>query len=378
VTPKAEPRFCVTDTHIQGYIKSLLSRQVSEQTLVAYRRELKALQDALGTTGDDLTGITALRAQLAQARANGLKPASLARRLAAWRSFLRWLAETRQADALQAGVLLGQLKALRPPRPGRPLPKLLSVEEAVVLAKTLPSSASNASGSNNHVIGVRDDERSVLEETGSTLNTSKNTNTPTIGSRDWYAQWSPIRDHAILELLYSCGLRVSELTGLDTQASGPWTGWLDLQANELVVMGKGSKLRRLPVGRPAIEAAQNWLAARARVLLELGCETSDGPVFIDRLGARLHRRAVHRIVHAAAKRLGLSQPVHPHMLRHSFASHLLQSSGDLRAVQELLGHAQITTTQVYTHLDFQRLAQVYDKTHPRARRKAKGFGTIGS
>ena len=372
--PKAEPRFCVTDAHIQGYIKSLLGRQVSEQTLAAYRRELKAFQEALGTTGDDLTGISALRAHLAQARANGLKPASLARRLAAWRSFLRWLAETRQADASQAGVLLGQLKALRPPRPGRPLPKLLSVEEAVVLAKTLPSSISNASGSSAPSVAVRDDGRPVSEETGP----SPNLNTPTIGSRDWYAQWSPIRDHAILELLYSCGLRVSELTGLDTQASGPWTGWLDLQANELVVVGKGSKLRRLPVGRPAIEATQNWLAARARVLLELGCETSDGPVFIDRLGARLHRRAVHRIVHAAAKRLGLSQPVHPHMLRHSFASHLLQSSGDLRAVQELLGHAQITTTQVYTHLDFQRLAQVYDKTHPRARRKAKGFGTIGS
>jgi integrase/recombinase XerC len=374
VIPKAEPRFSVTDTHIQGYIKSLLGRQVSEQTLVAYQRELKALQDALGATCDDSTGISALRAHLAQARANGLKPASLARRLAAWRSFLRWLAETRQADALQAGVLLGQLKALRPPRPGRPLPKLLSVEEAVVLAKTLPSSVSNALGSSVPAIGLRDDERSVPEETESI----PNTNTPTIGSRDWYAQWSPIRDHAILELLYSCGLRVSELTGLDTQAAGPWTGWLDLQANELVVVGKGSKLRRLPVGRPAIEAAENWLATRARVLLELGCETSDGPVFIDRLGARLHRRAVHRIVHAAAKRLGLSQPVHPHMLRHSFASHLLQSSGDLRAVQELLGHAQITTTQVYTHLDFQRLAQVYDKTHPRARRKAKGFGTIGS
>lgn len=372
--PKADPRFCATDAHIQGYIKSLLGRQVSEQTLAAYRRELKAFQEALGTTGDDLTGISALRAHLAQARANGLKPASLARRLAAWRSFLRWLAETRQADALQAGVLLGQLKALRPPRPGRPLPKLLSVEEAVVLAKTLPSSISNASGSSAPSVAVRDDGRPVSEETGP----SPNLNTPTIGSRDWYAQWSPIRDHAILELLYSCGLRVSELTGLDTQASGPWAGWLDLQANELVVVGKGSKLRRLPVGRPAIEATQNWLAARARVLLELGCETSDGPVFIDRLGARLHRRAVHRIVHAAAKRLGLSQPVHPHMLRHSFASHLLQSSGDLRAVQELLGHAQITTTQVYTHLDFQRLAQVYDKTHPRARRKAKGFGTIGS
>lgn len=372
--PRAEPRFCVSDAHIQGYIKSLLGRQVSEQTLAAYRRELKAFQDALGTTGDDLTGISALRAHLAQARANGLKPASLARRLAAWRSFLRWLAETRQADALQAGVLLGQLKALRPPRPGRPLPKLLSVEEAVVLAKTLPSRALNASGSSAPSVAVRDDGRPVPEETG----LSPNSNTPTIGSRDWYAQWSPIRDHAILELLYSCGLRVSELTGLDTQASGPWTGWLDLQANELVVVGKGSKLRRLPVGRPAIEATQNWLAARARVLLELGCETIDGPVFIDRVGARLHRRAVHRIVHSAAKTLGLSQPVHPHMLRHSFASHLLQSSGDLRAVQELLGHAQITTTQVYTHLDFQRLAQVYDKTHPRARRKAKGFGTIGS
>ena len=199
-----------------------------------------------------------------------------------------------------------------------------------------------------------------------------------MGSRAWYASWAVVRDRAAIELLYSCGLRVSELTGLDTQPSGPWTGWLDLQASDIVVVGKGNKLRRLPVGAPALKAVQVWLELRARVLRELQLEQDKGPVFIDRSGGRMNRRAVHRLVQVAAERLKLSQPVHPHMLRHSFASHLLQSSGDLRAVQELLGHAQITTTQVYTHLDFQRLAQVYDQAHPRARRKIKGFGTIGS
>ena len=199
-----------------------------------------------------------------------------------------------------------------------------------------------------------------------------------MGSRAWYASWAVVRDRAAIELLYSCGLRVSELTGLDTQPSGPCTGWLDLQASDIVVVGKVNKLRRLPVGAPALKAVQVWLELRARVLRELHLEPDKGPVFIDRSGQRMNRRAVHRLVQAAAERLKLSQPVHPHMLRHSFASHLLQSSGDLRAVQELLGHAQITTTQVYTHLDFQRLAQVYDQAHPRARRKTKRFGTIGS
>ena len=350
-----EAPFCVTDDHVQGYLESLRSRQFSEQTLLAYQRELKELQGALKESLSQAIPVAALRAHLAQARGAGLKPSSLARRLAAWRSFLRWLAETKLGAASQAALLLGQLKALRPPRPGRPLPRLLSVEEAVALAQGPGALPLRPIG------GLKNDLDAMP-----------------MGSRAWYASWAVVRDRAAIELLYSCGLRVSELTGLDTQPSGPWTGWLDLQASEIVVVGKGNKLRRLPVGGPALQAVQAWLELRAKVLRELHLEQDKGPVFIDRLGQRMNRRAVHRLVQEAAEKLKLSQPVHPHMLRHSFASHLLQSSGDLRAVQELLGHAQITTTQVYTHLDFQRLAQVYDKAHPRARRKIKGFGTIES
>ena len=350
-----EAPFCVTDDHVQGYLESLRSRQFSEQTLLAYQRELKELQGALKESSSQASSVAALRGHLAQSRGAGLKPSSLARRLAAWRSFLRWLAETKLGAASQAALLLGQLKALRPPRPGRPLPRLLSVEEAVALAQGPGALPLRPIG------GLKNDLDAMP-----------------MGSRAWYASWAVVRDRAAIELLYSCGLRVSELTGLDTQPSGPWTGWLDLQASEIVVVGKGNKLRRLPVGGPALQAVQAWLELRAKVLRELHLEQDKGPVFIDRLGQRMNRRAVHRLVQEAAEKLKLSQPVHPHMLRHSFASHLLQSSGDLRAVQELLGHAQITTTQVYTHLDFQRLAQVYDKAHPRARRKIKGFGTIES
>lgn len=349
----AEASLCITDDQVQGYLKSLRGRQFSDQTLFAYQRELKELQQTLAVA--QISPTAALRAHLAQARAAGLKPSSLARRLAAWRSFLRWLAETKLGAASQAALLLGQLKALRTPRTGRPLPKLLSVEEAVALAQgPMPQHQTSSDALMDAIDAVP------------------------VGSRTWHARWAVVRDRAVIELLYSCGLRVSELIGLDSEPSGPWTGWLDLQAGEIVVVGKGNKLRRLPVGGPALKAIETWLERRAQVLRELQLDDLKGPVFIDRSGQRMNRRAVYRLVQLAAKRLGLSQPVHPHMLRHSFASHLLQSSGDLRAVQELLGHAQITTTQVYTHLDFQRLAQVYDKAHPRARRKIKGFGTIGS
>lgn len=345
----------VTDDQVQGYLKSLQGRQFSDLTLLAYQRELKQLQAVLSQATVSLSSSALLRADLAKSRAEGLKPSSLARRLAAWRSFLRWLAETKSGQAPQAAMLLSQLKVLRPPRPGRPLPKLLSVDEAVALAQGPIHQKPAAPGySKGDTDGV------------------------SVGSKTWYAQWAAVRDRAAIELLYSCGLRVSELLGLDSEPSGPWTGWLDLQAAEIVVLGKGNKLRRLPVGGPALKAMRDWLKRRTRVLCDLDLDDFKGPVFIDRLGQRMNRRAVYRLVQTTAQRLGLSQPVHPHMLRHSFASHLLQSSGDLRAVQELLGHAQITTTQVYTHLDFQRLALVYDKTHPRARRKTKAFGTIGS
>ena len=166
-----------------------------------------------------------------------------------------------------------------------------------------------------------------------------------------------IRDRALFELAYSSGLRLSELSGLDVAS-------VNLATGEVRVWGKGSKERIVPVGEPAREAIRAWLKVRA------GLPVRDADaMFLSRSGRRIAPRAIQRRLADWAIKRGLSRHVHPHMLRHSFASHVLQSSGDLRAVQEMLGHASIASTQVYTHLDFQYLAKVYDQAHPRARKK---------
>jgi integrase/recombinase XerC len=165
------------------------------------------------------------------------------------------------------------------------------------------------------------------------------------------------RDRAILELFYSSGLRLSELNGLNLQD-------LDLAEGSARVMGKGSKQREVPVGKMARRALSDWLVTRSGMTGH-----DDNAVFISRQGKRLSVRSIQARLDHWARRLGLHQHVHPHMLRHSFASHMLEASGDLRAVQELLGHADISTTQIYTHLNFDHLARVYDEAHPRARKK---------
>jgi len=167
-----------------------------------------------------------------------------------------------------------------------------------------------------------------------------------------------IRDRAVMELFYSSGLRLSELAYAHLPD-------LDLRARHITVLGKGNKTRRLPVGRKACEALSSWLALR-----EGWCrEKSEDWLFLTPKGLRFSERAIQLRLKHQAQRAGLPQHVHPHMLRHSFASHLLESSHDLRAVQELLGHADISTTQIYTHLDYQHLADVYDKAHPRSRKR---------
>lgn len=168
-----------------------------------------------------------------------------------------------------------------------------------------------------------------------------------------------LRDRAMLELIYSSGLRLAETVGLDLKD-------LDLRDAVVEVTGKGGKARRLPVGRHAIDALRAWLARRREL-----APSGEPALFVSRLGRRISRRSVAARLGRRATLQGLGARVHPHMLRHSFASHLLESSGDLRAVQELLGHSDISTTQVYTHLDFQHLAKVYDRSHPRARRGAR-------
>lgn len=169
--------------------------------------------------------------------------------------------------------------------------------------------------------------------------------------------WLEIRDQAILELFYSSGLRLSELIHLELTQ-------LDLPDHSARVLGKGQRQRVVPVGRHATTALHTWLALRPQHAL-----AEEKAVFVSQRGSRLHPRSVQKRLQTLAVKRGLSEHLHPHKLRHSFATHLLESSGDLRAVQELLGHAQISTTQIYTHLDFQHLAKVYDRAHPRARRK---------
>jgi integrase/recombinase XerC len=208
---------------------------------------------------------------------------------------------------------------VRAPRAAKPLPKALSVDHAVALADHRTAGAD-----------VR------LEA----------------------------RDRCLVELLYGCGLRVGELVGLDISAAGSARGWIDRSAGEAHVLGKGSKRRSVPVGGPALAALDAWLAQRAALAQE-----GEPALFISRHGRRLTDSQVRKRLKERAIAAGLPTHVHPHMLRHSYASHLLQSSGDLRAVQELLGHANITTTQVYTRLDFQHLAKAYDAAHPRARKK---------
>ncbi len=172
-----------------------------------------------------------------------------------------------------------------------------------------------------------------------------------------------LRDRALLELIYSSGLRLAEVTGLNLSD-------IDLKEGMVNVIGKGSKQRLLPMGRYAIAALQQWLPQRA------GYAPADQKaLFITQRGTRISHRAVQLRMQQLSAQQGMDNPVHPHMLRHSFASHVLESSGDLRLVQELLGHANISTTQIYTHLDFQHLAKVYDKAHPRAQRKKNSSDT---
>ena len=311
---------------IAGFLDSIAhERRYSALTVEGYRRDLAKLSEAFDTRLIQDIRAAEVRAQLALWRSEGLSAKSIARRLSAWRSFFDWAAQRSPMPANPA-------KSVRAPKPAKRLPKALSTDWAM------------------QFVGV---DASVSGKTGDQ------------DAHDFLS----VRDQAMLELMYSCGLRLSELLQLNcepaTTIAGDRAGWVDLQAAEVFVVGKGGKARSVPVGRPALSALQAWLSLRQVRGFGLG----NTPLFINQRGERLSGRTVQRRFAQRAIAAGMPTHVHPHMLRHSFASHVLQSSGDLRAVQEMLGHAQIATTQVYTHLDFQRLAQVYDAAHPRARRK---------
>ena len=288
---------------VNEFIGSLKrERKLSANTINAYRRDLDKLTGYAETAG--VAEWTAFDRKMARGfpaklHQQGLSGTSIQRALSSARKFFDHL-------MLVDGLTLNPFKGVSAPKTPKPLPKTLSVDEL----------------------------SSLLEShDGSPLS---------------------VRDHAMLELFYSSGLRLSELARLEMAdvKSG---------ADQVLVTGKGNKQRIVPIGRKARKALECWIECR-----ESMCREGETALFVNERGKRLSVRGIQHRINLWAKKKGLGRRLHPHMLRHSFASHMLESSGDLRAVQELLGHADISTTQIYTHLDFQHLAKVYDKAHPRA------------
>ena len=285
------------------YLRTI--KHYSAATLEAYQRDIKGFFAYLSEQGISNTtdaSIHDIRAYVARCHRKGMAESSMQRLLSSLRGFYKHLLKDNQISSNPA-------VDVRAPKGAKKLPKVLDVDQVDRLL----------SGSSNTPLEVR--------------------------------------DQAMIELMYSSGLRLSELVNLNIVE-------MDLKAGQVKVLGKGNKTRYLPIGQKAKEAVTVWLELRARSVL-----AGEEAVFISNRGSRLSQRAVQKRMREQAQRTELGVHVHPHMLRHSFASHLLESSGDLRAVQELLGHASISTTQVYTQLDFQHLAKVYDQEHPRAKKK---------
>ena len=305
---------------LQTWLRHLeVERRLALRTREVYADALRRLAASARADGVELDAAQPhhVRAWMVRAHRGGLAPRSIALMLSAWRGLYRWWGE-------QGGVAINPVEGVRAPKQGKPLPKALSVDHAVALADYRPRE------------GDGGDARLAA------------------------------RDHAIVELLYGCGVRVGELVGLDLRPGRDGAGWIDVGDATAHVLGKGSKRRSVPVGRAALEALAAWTALRDGL-----ATPAESALFVSVRGTRLGAGQLRARLKQLAVAAGVPAHVHPHMLRHSFASHLLQSSGDLRAVQELLGHANITTTQVYTRLDWQHLAKVYDAAHPRARRSSK-------
>jgi integrase/recombinase XerC len=320
------------DALVEKYLEHVrVEKRLAQRTVELYALDLQKLQHFAAQAGVELLNVqnTHIRRWVAQMHSAGRSGRGIALILSGWRGLYVWLGR-------EGLVTCNPVQDVRAPKAARPLPKALGVDEAVQMA------------------AFRSD-----------------TSDP----------WMETRDAAIVELLYGSGLRVSELTGLDVIASPRARGWLDMDAAEVHVLGKGEKRRTLPIGRESLEALKNWLELRVPLTISTTPAQVQGKgqgdmgrvdahaLFLGRNGTRLTAQSIWQRLKRRSLQAGLATPVHPHMLRHSFASHVLQSSGDLRAVQELLGHANISTTQVYTRLDFQHLAKAYDAAHPRARLK---------
>ncbi len=288
-------------------------RQLAANTVSAYARDLERFELWFTEPGRLPRAATPqdLKGFIAAEHRRGQNGRSIRRALAALRSFFDFCAREGWVEANPAS-------GLRAPKAARRLPRTLDADQM------------------NHLLSTNGGERPQTRN------------------------WRTLRDQAMFELFYSSGLRLSELVGTDLEA-------LDLYEGTVRVRGKGSKERTVPVGRLARDAILAWLPARA-LRMAPNALTDRGPLFVGPQGRRLGQRAVQERLNQRARARGVDGRVHPHALRHSFASHMLESSGDLRAIQEMLGHADIGTTQIYTHLDFQHLARVYDNAHPRARR----------
>lgn len=300
-----KPAIQAVNPLLRGYLEHLSNeRRLSRHTLENYARDIAALLQLSGDAPLEQLQVQHVRRYVAQLHSRGLGGKTLARMLSAWRGFFHYLARDH-------GYTQNPCVGIRPPKSAKRLPHALSPDEAGRLMEIRP---------------------------GDSL---------------------AVRDKAIMELLYSSGLRLAELTGLAEDD-------VNFRDATVRVTGKGSKTRIVPVGSHALKALKTWLTARGEL-----ARPEEKALFVGRDGAALGPRAVQARLKRWALKLGIADKVHPHTLRHSFASHLLQSSGDLRAVQEMLGHASISTTQVYTHLDFQHLAKAYDQAHPRARRRSK-------
>lgn len=281
-----------------------IERQASDHTIKNYQRQLKAVAELLVqaeiSAWQDVEPTT-VRWILTQSHKANLGAKSISLRLSALRQFFSFLIRSEKMDVNPA-------QGIKAPKIGKHLPKNVDGDQITQLLSFTPEKAS-----------------------------------------DW-------RDLAMMELMYSSGLRLAELQGVDL-------GDIDFQGKEIRVLGKGSKERILPIGSKAIQALQNWLEYRIEF------KPKEDAVFLNQRGGRISQRSIELIIKKWGKKQGLETELHPHKLRHSFATQMLEGSGDLRAVQELLGHASLSTTQVYTHLDFQHLANVYDSAHPRAKRK---------
>lgn len=304
---------------VEQFLERLRSeRRYAAPTLLAYARDLRGLVEELNSRAWSSITSAQIRRLVAQRAARGLAARSIARTLSAWRGFFDFLLEYQL-------VSHNPVRQVRAPKMPHRLPKALPA----------------------------DDSQRLLDHT------------------DAQSSATRVRDQAIMELFYGSGLRLSELIQLDMAYHAGAVGWYERSEALVHVLGKGSRRRSLPVGAKAVEAIDAWLNQRAQWIAKLGSADAHA-LFLGVRGARISPRSIQHRLAEIGKARGLPVRLHPHALRHSFASDLLQSSGDLRAVQELLGHASIASTQIYTSLDFQRLAEVYDKAHPRAGRRSSG------